>query len=453
MAATKLSYFETRAANNVWDSYNDTEKFQRELIGIYQQANREVLEELYKLGARITQGGQLSRSEFYRGNHLKKLSSEYTRVLNTLGETLEDKGTAVILGAGKEAYERLGELLDIPINYNKSGLIRLIQEPWKGVTFSDRVWNNQAKLHAALMGSVKDGIHKGRSVTEMALQLNKEMNSGLNNAARLVRTETMHHLNDANLQAMKDAGVKQIKEVVTLDERTSDQCAPHQGMVHDIDKAPGLPRHPNCRCTMVAHFDIDKIAAEYDSEEAAILASMHIDRMAGIESEVTQDLKNIASAIGGKMEGLEYRLKKVDRLGDKILTDSKEKGISLKDADAQINDALRYTLVFEENRYADGYFLAVDKLTELGYTKFRVKNTFKEGSPYKGINTLLKKNGEIFELQYHTPISLEIKEINHKLYEEQRIDSTLMERKLEIDRLMKENSKSIPQPKGVSRIK
>ena len=98
------------------------------------------------------------------------------------------------------------------------------------------------------------------------------MNVALSDCARLVRTETMHHLNQINLRSMQETGViKQVREVVTLDERTSNECAPNDGKIWAIDKAPVLPRHPNCRCVLVPHIDPDKIAAEFDREEAKIL--------------------------------------------------------------------------------------------------------------------------------------------------------------------------------------
>lgn len=53
------------------------------------------------------------------------------------------------------------------------------------------------------------------------MELDKSMGVGLSNSARLVRTETMHHMNDVNLRHMKESVVTQVKEIVTLDERTS----------------------------------------------------------------------------------------------------------------------------------------------------------------------------------------------------------------------------------------
>ena len=75
-----------------------------------------------------------------------------------------------------------------------------------------------------------------------------------------------------------------------------------------------------------------------------------------------------------------------------------------------------------------------------------VTNTLKDVSAsYRGINTLVQNaRGYVFELQFHTKESLEVKEKNHKLYEEQRLASTSKLRKLELDKTMRKNAQMIP---------
>lgn len=88
-----------------------------------------------------------------------------------------------------------------------------------------------------------------------------------------------------------------------------------------------------------------------------------------------------------------------------------------------------------------------------GYDIIKVKNSWEENSPYKGINTVLKKGNFYFEMQYHTEKSLKIKEINHKFYEEKRLYTTSKKRKDELDKIMINNSKTIPKPNRVELIK
>ncbi|MGP1376827.1 MAG: hypothetical protein ACTTKS_04595 [Bulleidia sp.] len=82
-------------------------------------------------------------------------------------------------------------------------------------------------------------------------------------------------------------------------------------------------------------------------------------------------------------------------------------------------------------------------------------NTFtKANTSYKGINTLIEsKDGYVFELQFHTPQSLEVKEMNHKLYEEARLRDTPPERKRELLDMMSKNADVIEAPNEIEKIK
>lgn len=67
---------------------------------------------------------------------------------------------------------------------------------------------------------------------------------------------------------------------------------------------------------------------------------------------------------------------------------------------------------------------------------------------------MVKTNsGYTFELQFHTPQSLEIKEENHKLYEEIRLLETSLKRKQELLDLVVRSSNQIEVPVSVDEIK
>lgn len=98
----------------------------------------------------------------------------------------------------------------------------------------------------------------------------------------------------------------------------------------------------------------------------------------------------------------------------------------------------------------------MEELHRKKYTVVRVKNTFKEGAVYKGVNTLVKDpHGNIFELQFHTPQSVAIKENElHKLYEKQRMLDKKSDRRKwdELEEKMKTISDTIVIPTGIERI-
>lgn len=253
------SYWEKRLANDLWNTYNNTSKYQKELIEIYKKATDEILEELYRIASKYEENGVISRSEFYKAEHLKRMEKGFNDILKGLGEKIENRGSKIILNAGEDVVKKTGKSLGIDINYNKDLAKKLMQTSWRGSNFSKRIWRNSKKLEKELNTQVKKGILTGKPTVQIAMELDKSMGAGLSNSARLIRTETMHHMNDINLAHMKDSGITKVKEIVTLDERTSSTCKVHNNKIHDIDKAPILPRHPNCRCVLVPYVDVDEL--------------------------------------------------------------------------------------------------------------------------------------------------------------------------------------------------
>jgi hypothetical protein len=172
------------------------------------------------------------------------------------------------------------------------------------------------------------------------------------------------------------------------------------------------------------------------------------------EPKLTSALQNCAKTTGGTMVGLEYAVKSEASLTRKIRTEMKEKGVTAKQAADSMKDVNRYTMQFNENNFASGYKNTMKSLESQGYEVVRVKNTMGDTkAPYRGVNTNIKSpDGSIWELQFHTSRSLEVKEVNHKLYETQRLDKTPPAKKAELGQQMASNAASIPSPKGIETI-
>lgn len=172
------------------------------------------------------------------------------------------------------------------------------------------------------------------------------------------------------------------------------------------------------------------------------------------EPKLTAMLKSCAEDAGGEMVGLEYAVKGEGSLTRKIKTEMAEKGVTAKEAAASMKDVNRYTMQLTEDNFAAGYKNTMDTLRKSGCEVTRVKNTLKNpNAEYRGVNTNIKNpDGSVWELQFHTAKSLEVKEVNHKLYEKQRLDTTPAAEKAELGRQMAKNAASIPTPKGIETI-
>lgn len=135
-----------------------------------------------------------------------------------------------------------------------------------------------------------------------------------------------------------------------------------------------------------------------------------------LEPEITGIMTRMAGQYGGELVSLEHRLKTTDRIAQKIEREAKARGESHSDVASKVNDSVRYTMKFGDDDYTRGVQKTLDALKAQGY-EMRVKNYWKEGDPYQGINVVLKKNGVVTELQFHSPTSYDVKEKdNHALY-------------------------------------
>jgi hypothetical protein len=121
------------------------------------------------------------------------------------------------------------------------------------------------------------------------------------------------------------------------------------------------------------------------------------------------------------LAGLENMLKGEDRLKKKIADYMRAPGVTVREALGTVPDAVRFTLTYSTERYADGVRADVERLKAEGFELIKLKNLWTDDQ-YKGINSQWRRpeTGMRFEMQFHTPESLEAKELTHKAYERLR---------------------------------
>ena len=181
---------------------------------------------------------------------LSKLASKFDVQLSEfLGEAYSDCHHRGLFSIGRY----LG-LYSVPAKVDSEKLAKVLSYPWSGKTYSERIWNNQAKLAEVLQNQLLAGMHRGISNDELSRILAGQMNVGLSDAQRLIRTELNYFHNKAALDSVRDAGMRYYRFIATLDKRTSPACREHDGKVYSVDEAsPGSnmpPLHPHCRSTI-----------------------------------------------------------------------------------------------------------------------------------------------------------------------------------------------------------
>lgn len=357
-------------------------------------------------------------------------------------------------------------------------------ENWDGNNYADSVWRDKNKLVNELRREIPREFVRGGGASAISQKVADRLGVSYSNAQRLIRTEMNHISNKATIAAYNDVGiVKKYQYLATLDNRTSDICAGLDGKIFNLsDAMEGVnlpPMHPYCRSTTIPHFMDDEIGDYLDAREARdpsgktylITHNMNykdwetFNRMAGYAKQVYEDnvkkephitklLKEVAANIGGELEGLTFRLKGAESYVRKINSLMAKNGWTEKQAIDSLNDVVRFTIKNPEERYTQGVKDAFAEVSKSGYVVGRVRNTFwRDDKSYRGINTVLEDTkGNRIELQFHTAESLRVKEINHVLYDEERLVTTSQARKAELNKIMLDNARTIPIPPNVKDI-
>lgn len=243
-------YWEKRVAEPIWNLYNSLEEKNRALLEMYQEASNNISEELYKLTEKI-QSSTPTLSDMHKYNRLTNLQNNMSSIIKELGLNVENFGKKNMYEGFSKNYKATMEALgQIDFSMPNTKLMEeMLNRPWLGSNYSERLWKNTKVLAMNMNEILTTGLQQGKTVTEMVIQLNNRMNNGFNEAHRLVRTETMHYLNESSFKAYEDAGCKEVQLWAASDERTCPRCGVKHGNIYRMKDRPSLPLHANCRCT------------------------------------------------------------------------------------------------------------------------------------------------------------------------------------------------------------
>jgi hypothetical protein len=157
---------------------------------------------------------------------------------------------------------------------------------------------------------------------------------------------------------------------------------------------------------------------------------------------------------GRRLAGLEYMLKGEDRLKEKIADEMTAKPeLTMSKAVDTVVDAVRFTFTYSPQRYAEGTLADVERVKAEGFELVKLKNLWTDDQ-YKGINSQWRRpeTGLRFEVQFHTPESLEAKELTHGAYERIRSPASPEERR-EMKAYQRQVNALLVTPPGTADIK
>lgn len=195
-----------------------------------------------------------------------------------------------------------------------------------------------------------------------------------------------------------------------------------------------------------------------EAVRCSVIANRIFNKSSSVEPQITRDVVSCASQSGCKMFGLENRLKQPGSLAAKIGQEANEKNVTFEKASESINDSIRYTAISNERDYVSNYESIKQKLNELGYREIKCRNYFYLYSlgkvQHKSVQCIfIDRDGNRFELQFHTPSSQAAKELKIPLYEEARETGIGEARKSYLEMHMHDLAERIPDPRNVYTIK
>jgi hypothetical protein len=151
--------------------------------------------------------------------------------------------------------------------------------------------------------------------------------------------------------------------------------------------------------------------------------------------------------------GFEYRLKGWDRIKEKVYDFKEEQDLSAEEAVSLVPDALRYTFQYRESRYTQGVWAELGRLKNQGFELLKLKNSW-TSDQYKGINSqwIEPDSGQRFEVQFHTRISFEAKQLTHKAYERLRTHQADKFEQMVLEAFQRKVTGEVPVPRGATDI-
>jgi hypothetical protein len=199
-----------------------------------------------------------------------------------------------------------------------------------------------------------------------------------------------------------------------------------------------------------------------DPEQNAEASKAHADLADEADRHILPALHRIEAADPERrLVGLEHMVKGEDRLKEK-LADAwhGRSGLTAGQVLSMVPDVVRSTLMYSSERYAEGVLADVDRLKAEGFELIKLKNLW-DANQYKGINSqwLRAETGTRFEMQFHTPESLEAKELTHEAYERIRAHAVLpvneqdLVQERELGNFQRRVNTVITTPPGTDRIK
>ena len=202
-----------------------------------------------------------AKSRISRLDSLKaQIDMEFTKLIFGV----EDSSKSALNSVYRDTFIEVTKDLGINAIVSRDKIKAVLDRPWSGANFSERLWTNTDKLAQTVKQEIVNGMIQGINLKTMSKRVSERFEiAKKNDVERLLRTEVNYVLNQATLDGYKEAGIEKYEFSATLDSRTSQICSELHGEVFEIKKiAVGLnypPMHPRCRSTTIPIIDYENL--------------------------------------------------------------------------------------------------------------------------------------------------------------------------------------------------
>ena len=247
-----------------------------------------------------------------RMSHLDSLRAQVDMEMVKLIFGVEDSAKNALTSVYRDTFIEVTKDLGINAIVSRDKIKTVLDRPWSGANFSQRIWTNTDKLAQTVKQEIVNGMIQGINLQTMTKRVSERFETAKkNDVERLLRTEVNYTLNQATLDGYKEAGIEKYEFSATLDSRTSQICSELHGEVFEIKKiAVGLnypPMHPRCRSTTIPIVDYENLIKQGREEIG--------------EKELTPDEE---SAIMRYIGSDSYKINEALRNGINLTQDQKE---------------------------------------------------------------------------------------------------------------------------------
>ena len=199
-----------------------------------------------------------------RMSHLDSLKVQVDMEMVKLIFGVEDSAQNALTSVYRDTFLEVTKDLGINAIVSRDKIKAVLDRPWSGANFSQRIWANTDKLAQTVKQEIVNGMIQGINLQTMTKRVSERFETAKkNDVERLLRTEVNYTLNQATLDGYKEAGIEKYEFSATLDSRTSQICSELHGEIFEIKKiAVGLnypPMHPRCRSTTIPIIDYDSL--------------------------------------------------------------------------------------------------------------------------------------------------------------------------------------------------